>query len=196
MDWSFSQWSRAVVAKWLLNVRAGRLYRTVAIPLLLQIMHVTARPNQDERQVGQPSGLYAPGMSWQWCRCGCCHSSYWTDHLSEAKTKATRVLNLSDLCKGVANRLRHKLNCPCPSPSWNMSACMDSLQEGCPGWSGKGAKACHRMDMHEVGDESLHCTRSRIISFRILSLMILLIVLRMLPVSINWSPFCLIKARM
>ena len=23
--------------------------------------------------MGQPCGLYAPGMSWQWCRCECCH---------------------------------------------------------------------------------------------------------------------------
>ena len=34
------------------------------------------------------------------------------------------------------------LHCPCPSSSWNMCACMDSLPEGHPGWSGKGAKAC------------------------------------------------------
>ena len=25
--------------------------------------------------MGQSCGLYAPGMSWQWCRCECCHSS-------------------------------------------------------------------------------------------------------------------------
>ena len=24
--------------------------------------------------MGQPCGLYAPGMSWKWCRCECCHS--------------------------------------------------------------------------------------------------------------------------
>ena len=61
-----------------------------------------------------------------------------------------------DLCKNVANRLRHKLTLPCPPPSWNMCACMNSLPEGCPGWSGKGAKTCRQMDMREVGQsESL-----------------------------------------
>ena len=43
--------------------------------LLSQIMHVTARPNQDKWWVGQPCGLYPPRFSWQQRRCECCHSS-------------------------------------------------------------------------------------------------------------------------
>ena len=63
----------------LCDVRAGFLALGLRRASLSQIVQCACDSQTQTKTNGecmsQPCGLYAPGMSWQWCRCECCHSS-------------------------------------------------------------------------------------------------------------------------
>ena len=61
------------------DVKAGYLALGLRQASLSQIVQCACDSQTQTKTngecMGQPCGLYAPGMSWQWCRCECCLSS-------------------------------------------------------------------------------------------------------------------------
>jgi len=62
----------------LCNVRAGSSALGLWRASLSQIVQCACESQTQTKTsgecMGQPCGLYAPGMSWKWCRCECCYS--------------------------------------------------------------------------------------------------------------------------
>ena len=90
----------------LCDVRAGSLALGLRRPLLSQIVQCACDSQTQTKTngecMGQSCGLYAPGMSWQRCRCECCHSS------SPMAQPATKTL-----ANTSRNETKTRLHAPC-----------------------------------------------------------------------------------